>query len=656
MNAILGAQLKDQVKPAAAQTYRADIDGLRAIAVAAVILVHAGAGLSGGFLGVDVFFVISGYLIHRDLLSRFGAGAFSLREFYGRRMRRTLPALYVMIAVCLGAAAFVLMPGDYDALARSAVAAGLSVSNILFLTQAGYFDHAAITKPLLHTWSLGVEEQFYLVAPLISFGLSRLAWPRRRFVYLGLIAAGLAGCVALQAVAAPAAFFLMPARLWEFFIGCAIADRIIPEIRRRWLAELITGVALVALLASMMLVSGASAHPGLPTLVPCLAAAAIIHTGATTRSMVGRALGTRPFVFTGLISYSLYLWHWPLLVLVEYRGLPMTPGLEAALLAALVAVSFLSWKYVERPFREAGSALRSKAPLLVPSGFAVILACSALVVVTRGFPDRFSAAVAKVSSYYDYDYRGGFREGTCFLTTKVGSFRYFDKNICLQKSASRPNYLLIGDSHAAHHWSGLAAVFPDIHFLQATASGCRPVIEPEGQAYCVDLVNYALRDFLPKAKLDGIIFSAAWVPQDAAEVAATVAYAKKFVPDVIVLGGIPTHDLPLPNLISRSLVEDQPGLILAHQTTYAEQIDRSFEKVVQGARYVSLHDLLCPGDKCRVYAGDGVPLQFDTSHLTPDGSIFVATLLKQAGVLETNSSANERHDQAAPVSAGVPVR
>jgi peptidoglycan/LPS O-acetylase OafA/YrhL len=647
-DALAPGKTGDQARPVPRQNYRADIDGLRALAVAAVILAHAGSLLSGGYLGVDVFFVISGYLIHRDLSSRFHAGTFSVREFLSRRIRRTLPALYLVTFVCVGAAAFVLLPGDFDALARSAAAACLSISNILFLTQTGYFDHEAITKPLLHTWSLGVEEQFYFVAPLLSFCLFRMTRRIRSVAYFGLVIGGLIFCAVLQATAPAAAFFLMPARLWEFLIGCAIADGVIPSIRRRWLSEMITGAALLCLIGAMLLMSDTSAHPGLPTLIPCVATAVIIHTGAFTRTLVGRLLSTRVVAFGGLISYSLYLWHWPLFVFVKYLDLQLTPATQLMLGILLLTLSMLSWKYIERPFRDPTSRLRKKALILLPSGLSIVLTSSAAVALSKGLPERYPENVAKIASYYDYSDRRDFRQGSCYLETRSGDFRLFDKQTCLKTSDTRPNYLLIGDSHAAHLWIGLSTVFPDLNFLQATASGCKPTLETGGETYCRELIDYALTEFLPATHIDGIIFSALWKAPDAAQLAATIEYCKKFVRKVIVLGPIPAHDVPLPNLIGRSLVENEPDLIFAHQSTYPQYIETMLEKSVHDAKYVSLLQLLCPENKCVVYASNAAPLQFDISHLTTEGSIFVATQLKRAGLFATIETSRARPDLLKP--------
>ena len=632
-------------KPAES-SYRADIDGLRAIAVLGVILLHAGAtGLSGGFLGVDVFFVISGYLVHQQIVTRLRERNFSLFAFYGRRLRRTFPALYFVSAVTLAVGALILMPGDLDALARSAAAAALGVSNLLFAAQSGYFDHDAITKPLLHTWSLGVEEQFYLISPLIPFAIRGLSAAARGGLLLALLVIDLAFCVVLQRLIPEITFFMMPPRLWEFLIGALIAEGFMPAIRSRWIAELVAAAALAGLLLSMVWVSGNAAHPGLVTLVPCLATAALIHVGGTSKTFITRLLGAAPLAFCGLISYSLYLWHWPLVVLAQYEDLPASPTAFGFGAVLLLALSVLSWKYIETPFRDPASPLRRHAASILGSSLLVLLAVSGGVVGARGLPQRFSPRIAAITSYYDYGERRDFREGTCFITSKYGSARDFDQSECLQTSATQPNYLLIGDSEAAHLWAGFSKVFRNVHFLQATASGCKPLLGTRGLGYCVDLMRQTLNDYLPTAKLDGVIFSAAWKREDAAALKTTLDYTSKFVPHVIVLGKIPSYEADLPDLLGRSLAEHRPNLVREREAPYSKELDAALETVIDPSHFVSLVDLLCPENRCLVYASENVPLQFDRSHLTTEGSIVVAEKLAR---LAPFAALVEGRDRRAP--------
>jgi peptidoglycan/LPS O-acetylase OafA/YrhL len=612
----------------ATSTYRSDIDGLRAIAVLGVIFMHASFGaLTGGFLGVDVFFVISGYLVHQQIASRLRTQSFSLFDFYGRRIRRTFPALYLIAAFSLAAGMLILMPGDLMALGQTVIAAALGTSNILFAVQTGYFDHSSYTKPLLHSWSLGVEEQYYLVAPLIPFALRNFSAPIRRTILLGLFSLALGFCVIVQSLIPTITFFMMPPRLWEFLLGSLIAEGFVPTIKRQAIAELASCIALAALLASMLVIRYTAVHPGLVTLIPCLATALLIHLGATTPTVISRLLGAAPLAFCGLISYSLYLWHWPLIVFAHYVDLPWTPTVLVIGVGLLFALSFLSWKYVETPFRDPASWFKRHAVPILLTGLGILVAASSAVIGSRGLPERFPAEVVAVTSYSDYADRRDFREGKCFITSKYGDEHYFDRKDCLQISASAPNYLLIGDSQAAHLWAGFSRVFSNVHILQATASGCKPLLVAHGLRYCVDLMHEMLINFLPTAKLDGVIISAAWDNNDPALLKATLDYVKRFVPEVIVLGNMPSHEISLPNLLGRSLIEHRPELVIEQQSPYSGWFDASLKAAIDPKNYVSLVDLLCPEGRCIVYAAEHVPLQFDTSHLTTEGSILVAQRL-----------------------------
>jgi peptidoglycan/LPS O-acetylase OafA/YrhL len=622
--------------PAVRASYRADIDGLRAIAVLAVIFTHAGIpGFGGGFVGVDVFFVISGFLITRNLENARQARERGLWPFYARRLRRTLPALYLVAFVTLAAGLALLLPGDLNDLAHSVIAILLFVPNIFFLNQTGYFDHAAVTKPLLHTWSLGVEEQFYLLAPLLPFGLRRFGPFARKAVLIGLFALGLAGCAGLRAVAPAAAFYLMPARLWEFLAGCLVAEAVFPPIATRWQAEAVSGAALLGLAAAIGTFSAATAHPGLPTLLPCLATAALIHVGGTHTTLAGRLLGSRLVAGIGLISYSLYLWHWPLLFFVrtaDWHPLSLAAQITAG--AALLGLSVLTWRFVEMPFRASGSLLRRHAPRILPPAAALLAAASSVVIVARGLPARFPPEVAALAAYDDYIDRRQFREGECFITSKYGDAALFDRQTCLHQVAGRENYLIIGDSHAAHLWTGFNTVFSAANVMQATASGCRPLLESSGTKYCTGLMQEVMQVYLPQHPVEVIILAAAWEFEDAGHIAETVAYLARYARKVVVVGHVPKHALDLPQLLSRSILEHNEPLILREQLSYPFEIDRLFKKALPAANYVSLLDGLCPQDRCIVYAAPGVPLQFDTSHFTTEGSILAARYIDHTNALK----------------------
>ena len=381
------------------QSYRPEIDGLRALAVIAVILFHAKIALSGGYVGVDIFFVISGYLITSLIVKDLQEDSFTFTAFWERRIRRIVPAMSVVVIGVLVAGWFLLLPEDYVALGRSAMALAVLVANIYFWRNtSGYFARGE-EMPLLHTWSLAVEEQFYLIMPLFLVITFRLAAPQGRLL-LPVVIASMFGSLAasVYAVAAfpGAAFYFLPSRAWELLLGSILA--LIPA---RWIPgnrlarETITYAGLACIVAACLFYTEATPFPGLAALVPCSGTAAIIWantlgSGGMSLTSAGALLASRPFVFVGLISYSLYLWHWPLLVFGNYWSLwPLSSTNRLGLLAIAFLLAILSWRFVETPIRSrvvfpARSSLFSFAAL----NLLAVFAFAGFVVFARGYPPR----------------------------------------------------------------------------------------------------------------------------------------------------------------------------------------------------------------------------------------------------------------------------
>src|SRR5207248_6169363 len=319
--------------------YRPEIDGLRALAILPVVLFHYRApGFQGGFVGVDVFFVMSGYLITGLVQSEMQCGTFSLAQFYERRVRRIFPGLFAMLAVVSIAAYVLLFPADLVRYAQSLFATALFGANFEFWREAGYFDTFANQKPLLHLWSIAVEEQFYLLFPALLI-LLRHAAPRLRIAAVGFVFIASFALGAWGVGAAPVAtFYLLPARAWELMLGALLALGAVPAFRTRMASETLAALGLVLIGASMFAFTPATPFPGPAALLPCAGAALVIHAADPQRTFVGRALGVRPLVFIGLISYSLYLWHWPVFVFATYVHFREPTGMESP---ALIAFSFV---------------------------------------------------------------------------------------------------------------------------------------------------------------------------------------------------------------------------------------------------------------------------------------------------------------------------
>ncbi len=333
--------------------HRQDIDGLRALAVLPVVLYHAGVpGFSGGFTGVDVFFVISGFLITKMIADDLSGGRFSIAEFYARRVRRIVPALAVVLLAVTLCGLIVFTPQELARYGTTLAMASLFSANVYFWQTSNYFSAEAEPSPLLHTWSLAVEEQFYIFWPL---GLMLVFWlgfktHLRWLPLLGLVAA-IAASFILVRMNAQFSFYMLPTRAWELLLGASIALGCWPLLTGR-AAAVASGAGLLAVLAAVFLLDASTETPGPWLLLPCIGAALILHAGQTQATLMARVLSLPPMVWFGLISYSLYLWHWPLIILPQLVLARALTGLEIAVaIAASIGLAALTWAYVETPFR-----------------------------------------------------------------------------------------------------------------------------------------------------------------------------------------------------------------------------------------------------------------------------------------------------------------
>jgi peptidoglycan/LPS O-acetylase OafA/YrhL len=388
--------------------YRPEVDGLRAVAVLALVFFHAGLGFPGGYIGVDVFFVISGYLITSLIMNELQQERFSLVNFWERRARRIIPALTAVVLATLIAGWFLLLPREYAALGKSAACQSVFAANIYFwkTTLSGYFAGDADEMPLIHTWSLAVEEQFYLVVPLVLTALFRFPRLRTRSVLLALFGVGILlsffGSTYGVAYHRSAAFYFLPSRAWELLLGAAVAILPITSMRNhRLIREIVSCAGLAGIVVPCFYYTGQTPFPGLAALPPCLGTALIIWgNNRIVQDMpptcLGTLLATRPVVFVGLISYSLYLWHWPIFAFGKYylAGEPIAPGYRIAMIAFGFVLAILSWRFVEAPFRRRILCATSKSVF----GFAVTaltisFAFGTAIFSLRGLPQRLPEAL-----------------------------------------------------------------------------------------------------------------------------------------------------------------------------------------------------------------------------------------------------------------------
>lgn len=458
-------------------SYRADIDGLRALAVGVVVLFHAGLqGFSGGFVGVDVFFVISGFLITKIIHSQVTRGTFTLTDFYARRSKRILPALFAVLAACLVAGWFFYSPREFIALVKQTTSTIMSASNIYYARSGGYFAGPTDFNSLLMTWSLGVEEQFYLVFPWLLMACAR--WPRlgaRRTVVAVSVLSFAAACFVLaQAPDSPKVFYFLPFRAWELGVGAVLALGPLPRFRNERVADAVSIGGLAAIAWSVFAFDANTVFPGANALFPCLGTAALIVTGDSV--LARKVLSARPLVALGSVSYSLYLWHWPILAFARTMANgPLSPEVIAVCLVLALVLSVASYTWIEQPFR------RSKTPpkqALVRYGAALAGAFALCLVLWQGygFPARFSA----VANHADRAVtRVPGNRGACHVhvTDAMPTASSLPERCLVRRSGG--TIILLGDSHA----DSLSDVFSDfaerknLGLVQLTLSGTPPLLD-----------------------------------------------------------------------------------------------------------------------------------------------------------------------------------
>jgi peptidoglycan/LPS O-acetylase OafA/YrhL len=626
--------------------YRTDIDGLRAVAVLLVVADHLRTHLSGGYIGVDVFFVISGYLISAVILKEMASGTFSIVNFYERRIRRIFPALIVLLlATCVPAWVY-LFPSELRDFSRSLLAATFSVSNLWFFHQAGYFDAPSAFKPLLHTWSLAVEEQFYIFFPLFLVLVRRFAREHLKAAIVGI--AGVTFVLALFYVRrdATAAFFLAPLRAWELLLGTILSQRYLPPLRSAAARNLATAAGFLLILVPALRYTATTPFPGLAAMPPCVGAVLIIAGGEYGSSLVGRALSLRPVVFVGLISYSLYLWHWPVLAFQNIAAmvsvLPESDRrLKLLLLAISLALGALSWRLVETPFRS-GRLRPARRTLFAinAAGILAITGVAAAFLLTGGLPSRFPPDALRVAEYLDYDRRPIFREGSCFLSSgdSLSSFR---PSTCLAEDPARKNVLIMGDSQAAQLWFGLQKTYPGVNFLQATAFACPLLLDaPQaGSAGCGGLSAYLHTDFLLRHHVDAVLYGGRWIADDVPNIEREMAWMYAHDIPVVLFGPMTEYDQPFPRVLAAALRAHRLDRVPGHLTAPPRTLDAQLAILSRErwhVHYISYFSTMCRPD-CPNFAGPDVPVLFDEHHLTAAGSILFAGILQRENGLQIPS-------------------
>lgn len=622
--------------------YRADIDGLRAVAVVLVVLYHAFPNvLPGGFIGVDLFFVISGYLISKIISADLSTGNFSVLSFYRRRMQRLFPALFTMLIAVFGVGWVVLYSSELEQLSKHLVASALFVANFVFWDEINYFDNLAETKPLLHLWSLGVEEQFYFVWPALLF----LSKGRYHWIF-AFTALSFGLNIAYTSYDPSSAFFMPHTRFWELSTGAAIA--LLPKLSRLIdrQASLSAVVALACLVAAVCFTERSS-FPGVWALLPVLSASLII---GCSNSWLSQALSTRPLVAIGRISYPLYLWHWPLLsfAFVLEAGVPSTT-LRATCVVTALLLSLVTYHLIEKPFRRPASSRPSSALLLAP--LTLITAIGSATIYMDGFPHRLARQEVLSSSAGAWDFPGELRANS------IGQYDVYETD----PSASDA-VLFIGDSTVSQYGpraSEVARKYPGYSSVFFTRHGCLAVPEasiksaPQCGSYMDEAIDLALSSsrirtvVLGSQWYGGITTDAQWfingpvgpIPLstngEGYEIAIDslelyMSRVRSSGRSVIFLLSTPFGDALDPrNLVSRRIV-DLPQFLNANTAKVANISSDEFQArhaalrsdlVAManraGARVIEPVFFLCTDEVCPAVSQDNQPIYMDRSHLHP---------------------------------------
>ncbi|MBZ9809243.1 acyltransferase [Mesorhizobium sp. BR1-1-9] len=607
--------------------YRRDIDGLRAIAVLPVVLFHFGlSAIPGGFTGVDIFFVISGYLISGSLLDDLERGQFSIGRFYWRRARRILPALTFVIVLASIAAWFILLPSDLNEFSLSVIAASTFWSNIYFWKTTNYFSIDAALRPLLHTWSLSVEEQYYIFAPILVYLIYRYASKRWLTILLPIAIGSFALAVMATSMAPTAGFYLLPTRIWELALGAMLMLRKPPALASRPAMELI-GLAGFAMIAfGFVTISESDPFPGYNALFPCIGTALLIYAGhdrageQRPATIATRVLQFPPLVWIGLISYSLYLVHWPINSFVHYVSLKAigVPTIIAMTVASFALATF-SWKYVEQPFRRK-RAYTAPLPIFAFSATAIVLLCVGGVAgaLGNGFPQRFPDFSTERIQVGDW------RNGICF---NEGSNRIEDWNVaaCTRTRGFATNVLLWGDSFAAHYVSGLEANAQKIqaNVIQYTYAGCPPDLTYFSYARpaCTSFNERAL-SIIREANIQAVILSGRWTDYQVrgfGGLQKTIDRLRQMGVKVYVIGQSPEFIADVQKIAFFARRGDTANM--SWPMAMDPDINKRVLPFVKGADFIDPLTYLCDATGCSYAdAGNKQFLYFDYGHFSSAGA------------------------------------
>ena len=619
------------------RSFRSDVEGMRALAVLAILGFHFqwGSVFDGGFVGVDIFFVISGFLITGNLLRENDASGFTFGGFYLRRIRRLFPALFAAVAAILLCGIAFSSPADLSSLAESALASIFSVANVYFWSKSGYFDAAAIQKPLLHIWSLSVEEQFYLVWPallFLAYKFGKRAWLPA--LLAAIVIAGVATAEVQISLDPSTAFFLTPFRVNEFALG-AICAVLPPLANSKIHKEILSLAGLALVLYSIVVFTEQTRFPGLASMIPCGGAALLIYANG---GVIARLILTNPVAaYLGRISYSLYLVHWPIAVFVfQSRGSGLDGKEKLAMTAASLVLTVPMYYFVEQPFRTNAKSVRLRFSNSVFARLFVSLVCAAVllsvaIIAGKGWPSRYSANSVRIAADVDAEKK-----------MRFATYR----QRCSKGQCSAPgaggNVFLFGDSHAADILNAMVSAYPQFHYVYQELAGC-PILAREddgilgpahpNRAECLALNEKRLYGSqLKSADIIIVNLLFGWYrPEHLAN--AIAAIRKQTSAPIVVMGNYMVFDDDFPNMVIQHGQLLMDGYYQKRMSKLSFAYDDELAALARRMNFtfISKRQALCRNESimsCPI-AFDGKLYTYDKHHLSRAAALALGQVLKQ---------------------------
>lgn len=631
------------------KNYRPDIDGLRAISVLSVVIYHAFPNfLTGGFIGVDVFFVISGYLISNIIFYNLHNNKFSFINFYARRIKRIFPAVITVLVFSYLIGWLLLLPLSYEQLGKHIAGGAGFLSNIVSLYETGYFDGSANLKPLLHLWSLGIEEQFYILWPLLIW----LIW-KNKYVILPIIliitAASFYFNINGVKLNHTVTFYSPHTRFWEILCGCLLAWAYfikkenlykylnikktisIPSKNESLIKNITAITGILLLLYGLFTINEGFSFPGFWAVIPVLSSVLLIYAGPDTW-VNSKILSNKLAVWFGLISFPLYLWHWPLLTFSRIME-SGTPSYNTRILIVIISIllAWATYKLLEQPIRFGKQSKISTAQLTISM---IIIGCIGLATYKYdGLSFRFPKIVQNIMDFR-FDYRTAYRSGTCFLDPEQDhtSFEGCDSTAIEGKNS----ILLWGDSHAAHLYPGYKATYGKSHnIIQRTASGCPPILDytVKSRPHC-NKINDKIIKYLNNKPPDKVVLAAIWTDYDLEKLNMTIRKIKESgVKNINIIGPVPQWNEGLPKQLYMYFSENIPHTVPSRMNF---GLNNNFfktdlilkEKVLPlKITYISAKEILCNDAGCITRTGESHDelTAWDYGHLTIKGSEYLVS-------------------------------